>query len=77
MPLRNESTVLLEGAKATPVFLGHGSSDPLVPIELGEMSKDMLEAKGVNVEFHKYPMAHSACPEELQDVAAFLARVLP
>lgn len=69
--------MVCDGAKATPVFLGHGSSDPLIPIELGDMTKDMLQLKGANVEFHKYPMAHSACPEELQDVAAFLARVLP
>lgn len=77
LPLRHEPTVLLDGAKATPVFLGHGSSDPLVPIELGEMTKGILEEKGVDVDFRKYPMAHSACPEELQDMSAFLDRVLP
>eukprot|EP00892_Ulva_mutabilis_P008693 jgi/Ulvmu1/6196/UM028_0052.1 len=77
LPLRNEPTVLLDGAKSTPVFMGHGIDDPLIPLQLGEMSKQLLEQRGVNVEFRKYSMAHSACLEELQDVAAFLGRVLP
>ena len=57
--------------------MGHGSEDPLVPLQLGQMSRQLLEQQGVDVEFHAYPMAHSACPEELQDMATFLARVIP
>jgi phospholipase/carboxylesterase len=28
------------------------------------------------VEWHEYPMPHSVCAEEIQDIAAFLKRVL-
>lgn len=77
LPLRKEATILLDGARSAPVFLGHGSADPLVPLELGKMTRDILKGKGVEVEFNEYPMAHSACQQELEHVKAFLARVLP
>jgi phospholipase/carboxylesterase len=61
---------------ATPIFLGHGTQDPIVSLSLGEQSRRMLEAEGYPVEWHTYPMAHSVCAEEVADVAAWLRRVL-
>jgi phospholipase/carboxylesterase len=36
----------------------------------------LLVAAGYNVEWHTYPMPHSAAPEEIEAVARFLAEVL-
>lgn len=60
----------------TPIFMGHGSYDPLIPVSVGDHSKAVLERNGYNVLWRCYPMQHSVCPEELQDVADFLNRIL-
>ena len=59
-----------------PIFLGHGIADNIVPLPLGIASRDRLLKLGYDVDWHQYPMAHSVCPEELEDISAWLTRVL-
>jgi phospholipase/carboxylesterase len=61
----------------TPIFLGHGTQDPVVEIRRGLEAKQLLEAGGYPLEWHAYAMPHSVCPQEVQDIAAWLRRVLP
>ncbi|TQS32291.1 hypothetical protein Golomagni_07399 [Golovinomyces magnicellulatus] len=65
--------------KATKIFMGHGSADPLVRYPLGKASEDTLKGLGFDVSFHTYPwltfssgMQHSACLEEFKDVENFI-----
>ncbi|HSV57968.1 MAG TPA: alpha/beta hydrolase [Variovorax sp.] len=60
----------------TPIFLAHGSADPVVQPERAMASRDALAALGYRVEWHEYPMAHSVCMEEIADLNAWLLRVL-
>ena len=54
-----------------------GSSlDAVVDVRLGEETRALLAAAGYPVEWHRYPMAHAVCAEELAAIAAFLQRVL-
>jgi len=62
--------------QATPIFLAHGRGDPVVPIPRAEQSRDMLRALGYAVEWHEYLMQHAVCPEEIDDIGAWLRRVL-
>lgn len=62
--------------RLTPIFLAHGTQDPLIPIEASEMSRDLLKSIGYDVEWHSYPMPHSVCREEIQDMNAWLVKVL-
>ncbi|HUA88163.1 MAG TPA: dienelactone hydrolase family protein [Steroidobacteraceae bacterium] len=62
--------------EATPVFLAHGTQDPVVAPQLGEEARRQLEAAGYKVEWHAYSMPHSVCPQEVMDIAAWLRRVL-
>jgi phospholipase/carboxylesterase len=62
--------------KATPIFMAHGLSDPVVVLERAESSNARLKALGYNVEWHTYPMPHSVHPHEISDISAFLKRVL-
>jgi phospholipase/carboxylesterase len=39
-------------------------------------SRDALLALGYPLQWRDYPMAHSVCPEEIADIAAFLLRIL-
>jgi phospholipase/carboxylesterase len=62
---------------AVPIFMAHGTLDPMIPLALAEGSRDLLAAGGHDVEFRTYPMPHSVSAEEVADVRAWLRRVLP
>jgi phospholipase/carboxylesterase len=67
-----------EGAPAnrsTPIFMAHGTQDPIVPLQLAESSAEALRRAGYEVEWHTWPMPHSVCAEEVQAAAGFLERV--
>ncbi|MEO8063082.1 MAG: alpha/beta fold hydrolase [Pseudomonadota bacterium] len=58
----------------TPIFMAHGSQDPVVPFSLGDESRRVLEGTGYRVEWHVYPMPHALCAEEVADLKAWLAK---
>ena len=60
----------------TPIFLAHGTQDPVVDVRRGTEARQLLEAGGYPVEWHPYPMPHSVCPQEIVDIAAWLRKVL-
>ena len=60
-----------------PVFMAHGTVDPVVRLEWGDASRRALSAAGYAVEWHTYGMAHSVVREEIDAINAFLVRVLP
>lgn len=60
----------------TPIFLGHGTFDPMVDVRLGEELRSTLESRGYAVEWHTYPIPHTVSPEEVLHVAGWLRRVL-
>lgn len=57
---------------ALPIFMAHGSHDPVVPQPLGALSRDHLRALGLTVDWHSYPMAHQVCAEEIADLRQWL-----
>jgi phospholipase/carboxylesterase len=61
---------------STPIFMAHGSMDPVVVPARGESSRDLLGSLDYPVQWHTYPMQHSVHPREIADIAVFLARVL-
>lgn len=60
----------------TPIYMAHGSFDPVVALERAEASLQKLISLGYSVQWHAYPMQHSVCPEEIRDMAGFLKTVL-
>ncbi|SMP55165.1 alpha/beta hydrolase [Noviherbaspirillum suwonense] len=60
----------------TPVFLAHGRTDQVIPIARAEQSRDMLKSLGYPVEWHEYMMPHSVCQDEVEDIGAWMRRVL-
>ena len=61
-------------ASSVPVFMGHGSQDPIVPPQLGKDSADRLQAAGHAVEWRTWPMPHAVCPEEIMAIDQWLER---
>lgn len=56
----------------TPVFWGHGTADPIVPLTRGVNSRDLLQSLGYPVSWHTYPMPHSVCAEEVADLRQWM-----
>ncbi|MEQ1570052.1 MAG: alpha/beta fold hydrolase [Myxococcota bacterium] len=68
---------LTEAARGTPVFVGHGTRDEVVPIAGGREAHRRLAAAGVAAEWHDWPIGHEVSGEEVRAVARFLHHVLP
>jgi phospholipase/carboxylesterase len=60
----------------TPIFMAHGSYDPVIPLARAEQSRAILQSLGYAVEWHEYGMPHSVCPEEVAEIGTWLRRVL-
>jgi phospholipase/carboxylesterase len=58
-----------------PVFMAHGTFDPMLPISMGVESKAALQKAGFRVEWHEYPMAHAVCAEEIVAIRNWLLSV--
>ena len=58
------------------LFMAHGTHDPTIPIARAIRSRDILTDLGYGVTWREYPMPHSVCPEEVNDISAWLADVL-
>lgn len=58
-----------------PIFLAHGTEDPIVPYALGLAARTELEQRGYSVDFHHYPMQHFVCEEEIRDIREWVVRV--
>ena len=65
-----------ETNRDVPIFLAHGTGDPVIPIARARQSRDALVAMGHAVEWHEYAMPHSLCAAEIVDLNRWLLRVL-
>jgi phospholipase/carboxylesterase len=59
-----------------PIFMAHGTYDPVIPLGRAEQSRALLQSLGYPVEWREYGMPHSVCPEELADIGTWLSAVL-
>lgn len=77
LPLAGTTAAERSAANADlPIFLAHGTQDPVVVPLRGTTSRDALQALGHQVEWHEYPMPHSVCMEEIEDLNAWLLKQL-
>ena len=59
-----------------PIFLAHGTHDPVIPLARARQAHEALTRLGYPVEWHEYPMPHSVCDAEIRDIGAWLTRRL-
>jgi phospholipase/carboxylesterase len=77
LPLAALTTAERSAANADlPVFMAHGTQDPIVPHARGAASRDALRALGHEVAWQEYPMPHSVCAEEIEALNAWLLKQL-
>ena len=59
-----------------PIYMAHGSYDPIVSLARAEESRALLQSLGYAVQWREYPMPHSVCAEEVAEIGAWLSKVL-
>ncbi len=58
-----------------PILMAHGSFDSVITLDTCLVSRHLLESLNYKLEWHEYPMAHSVCAEEIDDISRFLHKV--
>jgi phospholipase/carboxylesterase len=66
----------LNGLEGYPVALGHGSYDPVIPVEWGHRARDRLLEAGAAVAWRESPMPHSVDPDYLGELAGWVVGLL-
>jgi phospholipase/carboxylesterase len=55
----------LESRAGLPVAIGHGTQDPVIPVEFARDARARLEAAGADVRYQESPMGHQIDPRFL------------
>jgi phospholipase/carboxylesterase len=55
-----------------PVAIGHGTFDPVIPVELGRAARAQLEEAGASVEYRESPLGHAIDPSFVADLRPWL-----
>ena len=69
---QNAQSALVAGANRQPLFMAHGTHDPVVPPAAGRQSADWMRQAGFDVSWHQYPMQHAVCAEEITALGDWL-----
>ncbi len=62
--------------RGVPIFMAHGTADPMIPIARAQGSRDLLLQMDYAIEWSEYRMEHSVCPQEIAAIGVWLRRVL-
>ena len=55
-----------------PIAIGHGTLDPVIPVQFARAARDRLEAAGAEVLYREYPLPHTIDPAFLLEVRGLL-----
>ena len=76
LPVADKLAAEVQAAnRDVPVFMAHGTLDPVVAISRAVQSRELLGREGYTVEWHEYNMPHSVCAQEIRDISTWLQRV--
>jgi len=60
------------GLAGLPAFVSHGTEDPMIPVAMGQQSRDALAGLGVPTTYREYAMGHEIRAETLREVVDWL-----
>ncbi len=72
LPDQNDTSELRD----FPILVTHGVYDPVLTIDNGRATNEMLSALPVRLKYKEYPMAHEISRESLADVSIWLSSEL-
>ena len=59
-----------------PIMMTHGTLDDVIPLARGEAARARLRELGYQVQWRVYPMPHTLCAPEIEDMADWLRLIL-
>ena len=62
--------------ESTSIFMAHGVFDPVIPIDQGRSSSELLKESGYAVEFLEYTMEHAVCIDEITAIGNWINQQL-
>lgn len=66
----------LAGRAGLPVFIAHGRRDPVIEVAFAHRARDLLQAGGLDVEYHESDVAHQIDTADLASASTWLAATL-
>jgi phospholipase/carboxylesterase len=60
-----------------PVAIGHGTQDPVIPVDWGRQARDRLEQAGAEVLYRESPMPHTIDPRFAHELAGVVSSAVP
>jgi phospholipase/carboxylesterase len=61
---------------ATRAFVAHGRQDPIIAVDFGRRARDLLEAGGLEVDYHESDAGHQIDPAQVPAAVEWLANVV-
>jgi phospholipase/carboxylesterase len=58
-----------------PVAIGHGTYDPVIPVEWGRQTREVLEQAGAGLLYRESPIPHSVDPSFITELQPWVADV--
>ena len=65
-----------EGRESVRAFIAHGRNDPIMNVGFAHAARELLEAGGLDVEYHESDAAHHIDPEHIPPAAEWLDRTI-
>ena len=62
----------LTGRTGLPVFISHGRADPVIDVAFARRARDLLEAGGLQIEYHETDVVHTIDPAVIGPGVAWL-----
>jgi phospholipase/carboxylesterase len=67
----------LQSRPGLPAYIAHGRLDPVISVEFGRRARDLLQAGGLDVEYHESDVAHNIDPANVPAAIDWLERIFP
>jgi phospholipase/carboxylesterase len=63
-------------ASGLRAFIAHGRQDPIMDVSFARQARDLLEAGGIDVDYHESDAAHHIDPQHVPAAVSWLAQTL-
>jgi phospholipase/carboxylesterase len=74
--IQNLAAELSPANRKVPIMLAHGQMDPVIPLARAIETRQELTRLGYAVKWHEYPMQHTVCADEIQEIRSWLLQIL-
>jgi phospholipase/carboxylesterase len=64
------------GVRGLPVAIGHGTGDPVIPVEFGRQARHAMEQAGARVLYRESPIVHTIDPLFVDMLQGWLAQIV-